>query len=161
MHAWHFMLHLDPIAVNWCIKCWPWSKIIVERGWHELWDWWNTRHCNSTPNSFHQQGSIKCYVVLLQYRKRSPWDTIQPREFWALLFYEGYMHHCWSQAIGGNIQQGCGHTFPTSVVHHVVHSPIYGMHYEQAWPRPVHSRLVIVEQPYRKQGLGTHWHEHK
>ena len=35
------------------------------------------------------------------------------------------------------------------------------MHYIQTSTRPVHSRLVIPEQPYRKWGPGNHWHEYK
>ena len=31
----------------------------------------------------------------------------------------------------------------------------------QAWSWPIHSRLVIPKQPYRKQGLRKYCHEHK
>ena len=33
--------------------------------------------------------------------------------------------------------------------------------YVQACSRPVHGRLIIQKQPYRKQGPGNDWHEHK
>ena len=35
------------------------------------------------------------------------------------------------------------------------------MHYIHTWPIPIHNRLIIPEQPYRKQVPGNHWPEYE
>ena len=63
-----------------------WELDSVGKGLHEWWEWWGTRQCNSAPNCFCQQETIKCWVVLQQYRTRVPWNTTWPREVPSLLF---------------------------------------------------------------------------
>ena len=71
---------------NWCITQWPWSQIITDKGWYELWVWWSARQCNTMPNCFHQQRPFKYWVALQQHRIQGSMDTTWTREVPSLLF---------------------------------------------------------------------------
>ena len=43
--------------------------------------------------------------------------------------------------------------------HYAVCTAIQGMNCIQTWLRPVHGRLAVLKQPYRKQGPGYQQHE--
>ena len=51
--------------------------------------------------------------------------------------------------------------FPSITLHCAAYTPVQSTHNIQAWPRPVHCRLAVKEQLYRRQRPGNQWNEYK
>ena len=102
----------------------------------------------------------KAHQMLQQYRTWGSWNITLAREVPLLLFCSRSLHHDWQIVISCNTQQGYGHVVPVTAKQYAENTPIQGTHDIHTWPRPIKSRLSVLEQLYRKQGLWDHWHEH-